>query len=169
VLRVVSELVQAGVVEPSGRMATEPEVMGDQLVAGEGPRTLYLTPERNIWLTQKDVRELQKAKGAIRAAVAVLMKNLGLVPADLKRVILTGSFGGQLDIEAVIGLGMIPDVSPAIVESIPNGAGMGAAMFLSDDGFTLGEKLAREARQIDLDRDIDFHHIFIDALAFEAG
>ena len=168
-IRVVDELVRAGVVDASGRMLAAPPVLANQLVQENGPKTLFLTPERNVWLTQKDIRELQKAKGAIRAAVAVLMKNLGLKTTDLKRVILTGSFGGQLDIEAVIGLGMIPDVSPEIVRSIPNGAGMGAAMFLSDEGFALGETLARTARQIDLDRDADFHQIFIDALAFKAG
>lgn len=166
-LRVVSELVRIGVINPSGRIVDPPPVMGDQLVVGNGPKTLYLTPERNVWLTQKDIRELQKAKGAIRAAISVLMKNLGLAPKDLQRVILTGSFGGQLDIEAVISLGLIPNVDPGKVQSIPNGAGMGAAMFLSDAGFALGEKLAQKAQQIDLDRDIDFHHIFIEALAFK--
>jgi uncharacterized 2Fe-2S/4Fe-4S cluster protein (DUF4445 family) len=66
-------------------------------------------------------------------------------------------------------LGMIPDVPSEKVQSIPNGAGMGAAMFLSDEGFALGEKLARAARQVDLDRDIDFHQIFVEALAFKPG
>ncbi|HBX70307.1 MAG TPA: hypothetical protein DEH25_13250 [Chloroflexi bacterium] len=168
-IRVVYELVHAGVIDPSGRLVAYPPLMSAQLVKDNGPKTLYLTPERDVWLTQKDIRELQKAKGAIRAAIAVLMKNLGLAPADLQRVILTGSFGGQLDIEAVIGLGMIPDVPPEKVQSIPNGAGMGAAIFLSEAGFALGEKLAREARQIDLDRDADFNRIFIEALAFKAG
>jgi uncharacterized 2Fe-2S/4Fe-4S cluster protein (DUF4445 family) len=168
-LRVVYELVTAGVVDLSGRMESDPPVMADRLVDGDGPKTLFLTPERNIWLTQKDIRELQKAKGAIRAAISVLMNTLNMEPKDLDRIILTGSFGGQLDVDAVIGLGMIPDVSHENVQSIPNGAGMGAAMFLSDEGFALGEKLARESRQIDLDQDADFHHIFIDALAFKAG
>lgn len=168
-LRVVFELVRTGVIDHTGRMVSDPPVMADQLITGNGPKTLYLTPERNIWLTQKDIRELQKAKGAIRAAIEVLMNNLGMSPGDLERVILTGSFGGQLDVESVIGLGMIPAVHPDIVQSIPNGAGMGAAIFLLDDGFALGEKLAQESKQIDLDRDADFHHTFIDALAFKTG
>jgi uncharacterized 2Fe-2S/4Fe-4S cluster protein (DUF4445 family) len=168
-MRVVYELVQAGVIDPSGRMVPNPPIMADQIVKDNGPKTLYLTPDKNVWLTQKDIRELQKAKGAIRAAISVLMKDLNLYPTDLERVILTGSFGGQLDIDAVIGLGMIPEIDPDQVHSIPNGAGMGAAMFLSDSGFELGEKLAHQAQQIDLDQDANFHQIFIDALAFQAG
>ncbi len=167
-LRVVYELVQVGVVDRTGKMVDNPPVMADQMVQGNGPKTLYLTPERDVWLTQKDIRELQKAKGAIRAAIAVLMNTLEMVPADLKRVILTGSFGGQMDIAAVIGLGMLPAVPPEVVKSIPNGAGMGAAMFLSDEGFALGEELAKKSRQIDLDQEANFQRIFIDALAFDS-
>jgi len=167
-LRVVYELVRAGVVDQSGRIVDKPSVMADQLVRDGGPKTLYLTPDRNIWLTQKDIRELQKAKGAIRAAITVLMNNLRMVPDDLDRVILTGSFGGQLDVEAVIGLGMIPAVPAEQIENIPNGAGMGAAMFLSEDGLALGERLAQKTEQIDLERDADFRRIFINTLAFKA-
>ena len=166
-LRVVYELVRAGVIDPSGRMVGDPPLLEDQLEIIDGVKTFYLTPERDIWITQKDIRELQKAKGAIRAAIEILMQRLGLHSGDLHRVILTGSFGGQLDIEAVIALGMIPDVGLARVHAIPNGAGMGAAMFLSDEGFALGEKLARKAVQVDLDMNHEFQRIFIDSLAFK--
>ena len=168
-LRVVHELVQAGIVDQSGRMLDNLPVMADLLVKGNGVKKLYLTDERNIWITQKDIRELQKAKGAIRAAIGVLMNDLGLEADDLQRVILTGSFGGQLDVDAVITLGMIPDVNPERVQSIPNGAGLGAAMFLSDKGFAIGEKLASEADQIDLDLDHEFQKFFIDALALRVS
>jgi len=46
---------------------------------------------------------------------------------------------------------------------------MGAAMFLSDEGFALVENLVQKSKQIDLDRDTDFNLILIDALTFEAG
>lgn len=168
-LKIVHELVKAGVVHPSGRILSDPPVMKDQLVIGDGPKRLYLTPERDVWLTQMDIRELQKAKGAIRAAISVLMKALNMTPDALERVILTGSFGGQLVNESVIALGMVPQVSVEKVQGIPNGAGLGAALFLSEEGFTRGEKLAQHSQQIDLDQNADFQEIFVDALAFKAG
>jgi len=168
-LKIVHELVKAGVVHPSGRILSDPPVMKEQLVVGDGPKRLYLTPERDIWLTQMDIRELQKAKGAIRAAISVLMKALNMTPDALERVILTGSFGGQLVNESVIALGMIPQVPVEKVQGIPNGAGLGAALFLSEEGFARGEKLAQSSRQIDLDQNADFQEIFVDALAFKAG
>jgi uncharacterized 2Fe-2S/4Fe-4S cluster protein (DUF4445 family) len=123
-----------------------------------------LTEDGRLGLSQWDIRELQKAKGAIRAAMDTLMARLDLKPKDLKRIILTGSFGGQIDIASAIDLGMIPPVSIDKVETIANGAGLGAAMFLSESGFMLGEKLARQAQQVDLDKESDFTSHYVEAM-----
>jgi uncharacterized 2Fe-2S/4Fe-4S cluster protein (DUF4445 family) len=165
-LSVIYELRQAGVIEASGRIAPHPPMFADRM--GEdalGARSISLTTDGALSLTQWDVRELQKAKGAIRAAVDILLGELDLKSADLERVILTGSFGGQIDVESVLALGMIPPVRRETVESIPNGAGLGAAMFLSEEGFALGEKLAARAEQIDLDLDPDFNTLYVNAMA----
>jgi uncharacterized 2Fe-2S/4Fe-4S cluster protein (DUF4445 family) len=130
-----------------------------------GARRIPLTPDSQLRLSQWDVRELQKAKGAIRAAVDILLAQLELKPADLERVVLTGSFGGQIDVDAVLALGMIPPVRRQVVETIANGAGLGAAMFLSDDGFSLGEELAARAEQVDLDLDPSFNMRYVNAMA----
>jgi uncharacterized 2Fe-2S/4Fe-4S cluster protein (DUF4445 family) len=128
-------------------------------------RAIKLTDDGRLLLTQYDIRELQKAKGAIRAAIDVLMNQLNLAAGDLQKVILTGSFGAQVDIDAIIGLGMIPPVRRDVVETAANGAGFGAAMFLSAEGFALGEKLAAETKQVDLDLDANFNMLYIEALA----
>jgi len=130
----------------------------------KGSRRVLLAPDKDLYLTQLDIRELQKAKGAIRAAVDVLLANLDLQPQDLTRVILTGSFGGQVDIQSILDIGMIPPVDPEIVETAANGAGFGAAIFLSEEGFELGEKLAQKAEQIDLDTDAQFNQFYIDGM-----
>ena len=130
----------------------------------QGSRRIVLDPEKDLYLSQLDIRELQKAKGAIRAAVDVLLANLELNPEDLTRVILTGSFGGQVDIQSILDIGMIPPVSPEIVTTAANGAGFGAAMFLTEEGFSLGKELAQKAEQIDLDTDTQFHQFYIDGM-----
>ena len=165
-LSVVYALRNAGVIEKSGRIADAPPVFADRISTDRhGARRIPLDRERDLWLTQWDVRELQKAKGAIRAALDVLLGQLGIKPSDLERVTLTGSFGGQVDIQAVMELGMLPPVRPEVVKTIPNGAGLGAAMFLSDEGFKLGEELAERAEQIDLDQDENFYSLYIGAMS----
>ena len=164
-LSLVHELRKAGVIEPSGRIARRPLHLADSLeIDQQGSRRIRLTPDGRLGLSQWDIRELQKAKGAIRAAMETLLAHLGLVDKDLERVILTGSFGGQIDISAAIGLGMIPQVKLETVETLANGAGFGAAMFLSDEGFALGEKLAARSEQIDLDLDPLFISRYVGAM-----
>lgn len=165
-LSTVFEFRHAGVIDVSGRILPDPPRFADRVFTGpNGQRAIRLTDDGTLALTQNDVRELQKAKGAIRAAIDVLMKKLNLTAADLQKVILTGSFGGQVDINAIIEIGMIPPVQEAVVETTANGAGFGAALFLSDEGFALGEKLSRRSEQIDLDSNEDFIMLFVEAMA----
>ena len=163
-LSAVHVLRKANVIEPSGRIPNSPPIFANRLGVHHGARTIPLTHDGNLSLSQWDIRELQKAKGAIRAALDILMGQVELAPDDLKRVILTGSFGAQVDIDAVIELGMLPPVRRDVVETIANGAGFGAAMFLPDEGFAFGERLAARTEQIELDQDPNFHELYIDAL-----
>jgi len=165
-LSVVHELRKSEVIEPGGRISPDPPLFAGRLeLDSRGARRIPLTPDGRLGLSQWDVRELQKAKGAIRAATDILLAQLGLEPADLEQVILTGSFGGQLDVDAVLALGMIPPVRREIVRTEANGAGFGAALFLTDEGFARAEALAVQAEQIDLDLDPDFNMRFVESLA----
>ncbi|MBD3306143.1 DUF4445 domain-containing protein, partial [candidate division KSB3 bacterium] len=178
-LDLIYELRRVDAIDRSGRFVKDHSVFGPHISQGEqGMYRLlftdsdidldgFLHPENAdtaLYLTQNDIRELQKAKGAIRAATEILLEHLDLQPTDLQRVILTGSFGSQMNVEAVIGLGMIPPVDPKIVETPANGAGLGAALFLDDDEFARGEQIAAQTKQIDLDLDPDFNTRFIKAL-----
>ncbi|MCP4141783.1 MAG: DUF4445 domain-containing protein [Chloroflexi bacterium] len=163
-LKVVNELLRVGVIEPSGRLMVDNPYFAVETV--NRLKRIYLLEDRSVWLTQKDIRELQKAKGAIRAAVEILLQKLGLASDDLRRVILTGSFGGQLDVPSVIALGMLPSLPQERIENIPNGAGFGAAIFLSEEGFERGIRLANASTQIDLDQAAEFHEVFVESLHF---
>jgi uncharacterized 2Fe-2S/4Fe-4S cluster protein (DUF4445 family) len=165
-LSTVFEFRNAGLIDVSGRILPDPPQLVDRVFTdAHGMRAIKLTDDGQLLLTQHDVRELQKAKGAIRAAIDVLMQQLNLAPNDLQKVILTGSFGGQVDIDAIIEIGMIPPVRREVVETAANGAGFGAAMFLTDEGFALGEKLAAESKQVDLDLDANFNMLYIEGMA----
>lgn len=167
-LSLVNELRQVGVIDPSGRFVSDHPTFGERIGKDDnGMRRIALTDEtenNSLYLTQQDVRELQKAKAAIRATTEILLNQLGLQTSDLQRVILTGSFGSQLDVKAVLGVGMIPPVESNIIETPANGAGLGAALFLNDEEFARGEKIATMAKQIDLDLDPDFNTRFIKAI-----
>jgi uncharacterized 2Fe-2S/4Fe-4S cluster protein (DUF4445 family) len=93
------------------------------------------------------------------------MARLDVGAGDLQRMILTGSFGSQLNVEAVVGMGMIPPVDLDAVETPANGAGFGAALFLDEQEFARGEQIAAAAEQVDLDLDAQFNARYIDSMA----
>jgi uncharacterized 2Fe-2S/4Fe-4S cluster protein (DUF4445 family) len=172
-LTLIAELVEVGVIQESGRFSPDLPWFAHRfdkdsarvrrfLLAGQDQVAAESKP---LYLSQKDVRELQKSKGAIRAASEILLKQLGLVPADLERVELTGSFGGQVDIQAVLNIGMIPPVRPEVIRTVANGAGLGAAMFLTEEGFALGERLAAHAEQVELDQDAEFNDLYVRSMS----
>jgi uncharacterized 2Fe-2S/4Fe-4S cluster protein (DUF4445 family) len=169
-LSLVHTLRIAEVIEPSGRISAHPPVLQQNIVPDRhSGRRVLLTEDGRLGLSQWDIRELQKAKGAIRAAMETLMAHLDLRVDDLNQIILTGSFGGQIEIASAIDLGMIPPISPEKVKTIANGAGFGAAMFLSDEGFQLGEEIACKAEQIDLDKDSQFIARYVGAMSLTPG
>jgi uncharacterized 2Fe-2S/4Fe-4S cluster protein (DUF4445 family) len=184
-LDLIRELRKAGVIERSGRLAKEHPTFGHRFSADErNVRRVLITDQGvdrrgveegeegkrvSLYITQHDIRELQKAKGAIRAATEILMGQLGLKPADIKHMILTGSFGSQLNVDAVLDLGMIPPIDRSVVEPSANGAGFGAALFLDDEEFARGERIAAAAIQVDLDMDADFNRRYIESMELPGG
>ena len=166
-LSTVYELVKYGVIERSGRINQNPPIMKDKLVYDDrGAPGIRLGDGPRMVLTQWDIRELQKAKGAIRAAVETLVQQLGISPNDLEKILLTGSFGGQVDIHATMQIGMIPDIPLDRVETVANGAGLGAAKFLTEEGFERGVRLAEKAKQVDLDQDPNFVMLYVESMTF---
>jgi uncharacterized 2Fe-2S/4Fe-4S cluster protein (DUF4445 family) len=174
-LDLVYVLRRAGLIDRTGRFVNDHPTLGHLLDQDQHQvRRLLITDQGvdqsdeesrvSLYLTQHDVRELQKAKAAIRAATEILMQQLGLQAGDLQKLVLTGSFGSQLNVEAVAGVGMIPGVDLDIVETSANGAGFGAALFLDTEEFARGERLATQAQQVDLDLDADFNLRYIEAM-----
>ncbi len=170
-LSVANVLRKADVIERNGRINPETHLCLPTFVLSNGRkgRAIPLTPDGTLYLTQWDIRELQKAKGAILATINILMGRLNLRPQDMTRVILTGSFGGQIEIEAARAIGLIPPVALEVIENIPNGAGLGAAGFLSDAGYARAIEIAQKAEQIDLDTDLEFIHRYVEGMSLGAG
>ena len=166
-LSTVYELLKHGLIEKSGRINQNPPIMKDRIFMDEkGAPSIRLAEGGHMTLTQWDIRELQKAKGAIRAAVDTLMQQLNLSTGDIEKILLTGSFGGQVDIHATMQIGMIPNIPRDRVQTVANGAGLGAAKFLTEEGFELGVKAAQKAQQVDLDQDPNFVMLYVESMSF---
>ena len=122
----------------------------------------------NVVLTQKDVREVQLAKAAIRAGIELMARHLGKPVESIERVLLAGAFGNYLDPASACKIGMIPPVLLERIQPIGNAAGAGAKLCaLSAQEFAYGTKLARETEFLELATLPEFQDQYVDCLTFE--
>jgi len=174
----VSELLRAGIIDSGGRMMTRdsarglPAALRDRLGGDEGGGFFVLasredTGGKAVVLTQKDVRELQLAKAAIRAGIEILLAEEGLTAGNIDRVLLAGAFGSYIDKAGALALGLLPPVPPERIVSVGNAAGAGARLaVLSAEARRRAVALAREVRHVELSARPDFQERFIDCLSF---
>jgi len=134
----VAQLLEAGILDKRGRMLDKvgAEIAGlsTQLISRlrktENINEFVLAFEPDIVLTQKDIREVQLAKGAIRAGITCLLKQGEITFEELDRVILAGAFGNYINKKSALRIGMLPQLPLKKIISVGNAAGSGASMAL---------------------------------------
>jgi uncharacterized 2Fe-2S/4Fe-4S cluster protein (DUF4445 family) len=176
----VAELVRIGLLDPSGRFIAEddaataaPGLAGRLTMLGQ-ERVFVLHWQgdpgdvaRSVYLSQRDVRELQFAKAAIATGWAILLEEADLAPGDIQQVLLAGSFGSYLSPASAIRLGLVPRLPALRVVSAGNVAGEGAKMALLSMRERAGAlALLEEVRYVELSDRADFNDRFVGQLPF---
>jgi len=125
-------------------------------------------PGPDVTLTQRDVRELQLASGAIRAGIRVLLSQAGLQAKDLKSVMIAGGFGSFIRRSSAQRIGLLPpEVDHRRVHYVGNVSLSGAKWaLLSTEARKQAEGLARGTRHVQLSTDGDFQSAFAEAMIF---
>jgi uncharacterized 2Fe-2S/4Fe-4S cluster protein (DUF4445 family) len=167
ILDALAQLFQAGVVDTRGRMAEHPRVR-----EYDGMREFVIASEEEleagrpaITLTQKDVRELQLAKGALRTGIETLLERNKVATSDIDQVIIAGAFGTYIDIASAIGIGMLPKLPLNRFRQVGNAAGMGAKLALiSRSKRDEAQNLASRIGYVELAADPDFGRTFAQAM-----
>ena len=176
----VTGLVRLGLLDSSGRLVSEERAaelapgLADRLTQLGAERVFVLhwlgepgNVSRSVYLSQRDVRELQFAKAAIATGWRILLEEAGLEPGDIQQVLLAGSFGSYLSPANAIRIGLVPEIPVLRVVSAGNVAGEGAKMaLLSVRERAGGLALLEEVRYVELSDRADFNDRFIDQLAF---
>jgi uncharacterized 2Fe-2S/4Fe-4S cluster protein (DUF4445 family) len=174
----VAELVRIGLLDHSGRF------VDDETAAGISPtlaprltkigeeRVFVLSwkgedPAASVYLTQRDIRELQFAKASIATGWKILFGEIGMEPEEVSQVLLAGSFGQYLSPAAAVRIGLVPRIALPRIVSAGNVAGEGskiAALSLRERAEA--RSIVNEVRYVELSGRADFNDAFIDQLAF---
>lgn len=171
----VYALHKAGLLDDSGRFVSDEEAqkiapkIADRLVTREGGDRvfmLYADDETPVYLSQRDVRELQFAKASIATGWRLLLEELNLKDEDVQQVLLAGSFGSYLSPTSAVGIGLVPKLPVMRIVSAGNVAGEGAKMVLLSDAERSGaDALLEEVKYVELSDRSDFQEKFFVELA----
>ncbi len=179
----VAELVRVGLLDASGRFIPDEQAatlvpgLVDRLAKIGEERVFVLhrpTPDTDVaecvYLSQRDVRELQFAKAAIATGWTLLLEQLGLEHSDVQQVLLAGSFGSYLSPASAIRIGLVPKLPVLRIVSAGNVAGEGAKMILLSLRERVGATtLLEEVEYVELSDRPDFNDKFVDQLSFPTG
>lgn len=160
VIEAVAELVKQELIEDTGLL--------DEDYFEDGFLLATTDDGDEIVLTQKDIREIQLAKSAVRAGLEVLIKRAGITYDKVKKVYIAGGFGFKINQEKATVIGMFPEELQGKIEAVGNTSLMGAIKYLhqgkNDD---ILEKIAEKSQEINLSMDKDFNELYVDYMFFE--
>jgi uncharacterized 2Fe-2S/4Fe-4S cluster protein (DUF4445 family) len=166
ILDALAQMYQAEIVDRGGRIMEGHPRVGETRAG----RVFVLAPEgeqekgRELVITQKDIRQLQLAKAAIRTGIQVLLKEVGRSAGEIEEVIIAGAFGTYVDVESAVTVGMLPRLPVSRFRQVGNAAGMGAQIALISSAMRKqAERLASRIRYIELAGSPQFSRIFVQA------
>ena len=160
----VAGLLDAGMLDENGVLSSGQEKPGVfVLVPKEQAGT-----EKGVYITQKDIGEVQLAKAAIAAGIQMLEKQLGIMEDQIDSVYIAGAFGNYMDPVSAGRIGLFPETLVRKVKPVGNAAGEGAKIALVNEREMLEmDELVRKIDFVELAASADFQDYFIDELGFE--
>ena len=175
----IAELHRSGLMDDSGRFLSQEAIestrpdLADRFIERDGERLFVLATAaesgngEDVFLSQRDVRELQFAKAAISTGWKLLLEEFGTQESEIQQVLLAGSFGTYLSAKSAVGIGLVPKIPVMRIVSAGNVAGEGAKMALLSDSERHGaHALLDEIHYVELSDRSDFNDRFVDELAF---
>jgi uncharacterized 2Fe-2S/4Fe-4S cluster protein (DUF4445 family) len=165
----IYELVRNNLIEQHGKF--NESVKTNRLIKADGElRYILAYPDETetgqaISISESEIANLIKSKGAVFAAIKSLVDYVGLNFAQLETIYVAGGFGSSLNIPKAIGIGLIPDIDTKRIQFIGNSSLTGARMSLTSiPAFENSLKIARRMTNIELSNYAPFMNEFIAAL-----
>lgn len=159
VIEITGELVSAGLIDETGLLDEEYFEEGFEIAKGKNGES--------IAFTQKDIREIQLAKSAIRAGVETLLINYQVSYGDIGTVYIAGGFGHKLNLEKAVRIGMFPEEFLGKMKAIGNSSLSGAIKYLVDEkAVEKTQKIIDISHEISLASDKNFNDFYMEHMFF---
>ncbi|ANZ46286.1 ASKHA domain-containing protein [Cloacibacillus porcorum] len=169
----IALLLNEGIINESGRFEYPEKCRDERFMTRLGRsesgmvRLLLTDEEHPVYLTQKDIREVQLAVGAVKVGVEVMLEQVGITKDKIAEVCLAGAFGNNIDIESAARVGLIPDIERSKIHGVKNTSGLGACLSLASEKFYERTKeTAQKMSYVELSSLPDFQKRFVKAMSF---
>ena len=171
ILDLLAELYRAGVIAKSGvfnkkalegheRFRINPDTRQPEFVLAWAEESSI---DKDIVVTQKDIRQIQLAKGALYAGCKLMVKRMGLDKVD--KVKIAGAFGTHVDREKALIMGLFPDCEIEMIQGVGNAAGDGCrAALLNVKKRVEANWCSRNVEYIELTVEKNFQQEFMEAM-----
>lgn len=128
-------------------------------------KRFYITDD--VYVSQKDIRQIQLAKGAIATGIKMLYKEAQKDMQSCVKILIAGSFGYHLSEESIRGIGLIPEEMKCLVDFVGNTSLAGASRAaLSSFGLESLENISKSIEVLELSRSDSFQDVFVSELGF---
>ncbi len=175
---VVAEMVRLGLVDETGRILgpgevppSVPSAVRDRLIEVDGEPAFAVARNKEggwITLTQRDLRQVQLAKGAVRAGIDILLEEVGISAGDLDEILLAGGMGNFIRRDNAKRMGLLPDVEDEKIRFVGNAALAGARLALMNVSLRkLADEIAARMRFVELANRPSFQERFASAMLFD--
>ncbi len=184
IVDILAELLRQKIILPSGKLLRQEDLIAKNpyhplakylTLYDNSPAFLVVPPEdsasgQGVYVTQKDIRQIQLAKSAIYTGCIMLLEKSGFNEDLLDEILLSGAFGNYINIHNAQLIGLIPKITGVSTYSIGNGAGLGVQKYLLDQSAeALCMDLKAHALHVELASDPNFQNQYIHHMAFNGG
>jgi len=176
IVSAVAALLHARVIDETGRFEDDLDlispVLHDKILRIKNETLFVFTKneagEPQVYLTQKDIREVQNAKAAVCAGIRLLMEQQELKPENIDNVYIAGGFGNYLNVDDAFTIGLLPIELIGKAKMVGNSSGIGASLcLLNHDMLKRCEEIQKKTTYYELSSDKRFTDLYIDAMMFE--
>lgn len=179
-IELIAELLKLGLINKSGKLIDREEGNSElseeirkRIIKGQKGNKFLLVKGKEtengkpIYLTQRDIREVQLAKAAIFAGIKILLKEVNIPLEDIQEILLAGAFGNFIDKKSAVRIGLLPNLPLKKIESVGNAAGRGAEITLCSKRMRkVSEEISKKVKYVELSSRSDFQEEFIKAMIF---
>ncbi len=172
ILAAIKELLRTGIIKDKGVFIKKDSLNIEDyrykyIRLNEKKREFILNENPELIITQKDIRQVQLAKGAILSGFIALLNTVEISMGDLDKVLVAGQFGAHLSPEFLVGTGILPMEVKNKIEYIGNSSKSGAYMALmSTKAKEEIEEIAKDMEYVELAVLEDYEKIFRDSMVF---